>query len=341
MKKCSIKKYGINSIIMLGVSSICIGILLRQTGLQGLYSELRKAIPIWLVLGIGCMFVYWLIESIIQYMLVHKMHRQGASFWNAFKVVMTGQFFNAITPFSSGGQPMQAFVMLKQGIPVGTSASILMIKFIVYQISLTVYSIVVLLTRLEFFYTHVNGLVSLALIGFAVNGAVVWMLLMATFKPEWLKKISFYGINLLVKLRILKEGISLKKKVVGQVNLFKKSIQSFKESVGLLMPISMLTLVQLTAYFIIPYAVYRAFGLRESHLILLLSAAAFIVMFSSFIPTPGGAGVAEGGFFLFFQLFFPQTILPTAVLCWRMVTFYMPLCLGGIMTALPNEYRRS
>ena len=70
---------------------------------------------------------------------------------------------------------------------------------------------------------------------------------------------------------------------------------------------------------------------------MIVSAAAFIVMFSSFVPIPGSSGVAEGSFFLLFQLFFPQAILPTAVLCWRIITFYVPLCLGGIITALPNQ----
>ena len=68
-----------------------------------------------------------------------------------------------------------------------------------------------------------------------------------------------------------------------------------------------------------------------------ISFYVLLVMFSSFIPIPGGAGVAEGSFFLLFQLFFPSPILPTAVLCWRVITFYIPVCLGGIMTVLPNQ----
>ena len=122
--------------------------------------------------------------------------------------------------------------------------------------------------------------------------------------------------------------------------MFHENISEMSKNKRLIVRIGLLTIAQLTSYFLIPYTVYRAFGLKGTEVFVIISAAAFIVMFSSCVPIPGSSGVAEGSFFLLFQLFFPQAILPTAVLCWRIITFYVPLCLGGVITALPNQENR-
>lgn len=330
------KKYLVNLALIIGVGLLTLWVLMGSENPRALVGYLAKLIPLWVVIGFGCLIVYWGIETLIQYMLVEKMHR-GSGIWNSFKVVMTGHFFNAVTPFASGGQPMQAFLMVKQGIPLGTSASVLLSKFIIYQLMLTLYSSIVLIMELKFFVVKVKGVVYLALVGFTINLGVVIVLIMAAFMKEQVKRIGFWLINLLYKFRLLKSPAIYRRKIVMQVDLFNHNIDIIKKNKGLLCGVGVLTILQLTAYFLIPYAVYRALGLGGTQVFLMISAAAFIVMFASFIPIPGGSGVAEGSFFLLFQMFFPQAILPTAVLCWRVITFYVPLLVGAVITTLPNQ----
>ena len=291
------------------------------------------------MVGFICIGLYWGLETIIQHLLVERMQK-GNRLWNSFKVVMSGHFFNAITPFASGGQPMQAFIMMKQGIPLGTSASVLLSKFIIYQLTLTLYSLVVLILQLNFFVVKVKGIIYFSLIGFTINLGVVVVLIMAAFMKERAKKMGFWLVNLLHKLHLIKTSYLSKKKMFKQIDLFHENISEMSKNKRLIVRIGLLTIAQLTSYFLIPYTVYRAFGLKGTEVFVIISAAAFIVMFSSCVPIPGSSGVAEGSFFLLFQLFFPQAILPTAVLCWRIITFYVPLCLGGVITALPNQENR-
>lgn len=330
------KKYIANMILIIGVSLLTMWMLMGSAGLSQFIGYLTRLAPKWIAIGFICIGLYWALETMIQYLLVRKMYR-GNHLWNSFKVVMTGHFFNAITPFASGGQPMQAFVMMKQGVPLGTSASVLLSKFIIYQIILTLYSLVVLVMELKFFIVKVQGIIYLSLVGFLVNLGVVIILIMAVLKGEYVKKIGFWLINLLNKMHINRSPSTYKRKIIKQVDLFNSNIKVIKENKRLLLRVCILTVAQLTAYFVIPYAVYRAFGLRGTEMFVMISASAFIVMFSSFVPIPGGAGVAEGSFFLLFQLFFPSPILPAAILCWRVITFYVPLCLGGVITILPNQ----
>ena len=334
------KKYKWNVLFVFILGLIMAWILLGKGNPKMMLESVKTLAPKWLLIGLICIGLYVGVETIIQYMLTNKMQR-GHSLWNAFKVVMTGQFFNAITPFASGGQPMQAFIMAKQGVPVGTSISILMTKFIIYQLILTLYSMIALLIQMPFFFSKISGVVYLSLIGFLINFGIVMILVASVFMKQQLKRVGFWGVNLLHHMRIIKHPTGIKRKIIAQIDLFNKNIGLLKKNTSLLLQVSMLTIMQLTAYFLIPYAVYKAFGLAGTKMFVIISAAAFIVMISSFVPIPGGSGVAEGSFFLFFQLFFPTTILPTAILCWRLITFYIPLCIGGIMTMLPNHKVRN
>ncbi|MBE6022163.1 MAG: flippase-like domain-containing protein [Cellulosilyticum sp.] len=333
------KKYLINIGLVIGIGLVTLRLLVGDSDIISILDDFTRLSIRWTAIGFVCIALYWGFETIIQHTLVEKMHK-GNGLWNAFKVVMSGHFFNAITPFASGGQPMQAFIMMKQGVPLGTSASVLLSKFIIYQITLTIYSLVVLILQLNFFVVKVKGIIYLSLIGFCVNLAVVIVLIMAAFMKERTMRMGIWFVNLLHKMHMIKDAYPLKKKLVNQVQLFNENIGEMKKNKRLLLRVCILTIGQLTAYFLIPYAVYRAFGLKGAEVFVIISAAAFIVMFSAFVPIPGGSGVAEGSFFLLFQLFFPQAILPTAVLCWRIITFYVPLCLGGIITALPNQKNR-
>lgn len=333
------KKYIVNIAGIMVIGFVTLWLLFGGSNVATILDYFTKLSIKWTVVGFACIGLYWGLETMIQHILVERMQK-GSRLWNSFKVVMSGHFFNAITPFASGGQPMQALIMMKQGVPLGTSASVLLSKFIIYQLTLTIYSLVVLVLQLKFFVVKVKGIIYLSLIGFTVNLCVVVVLIMAAFMKERAKKMGFWLVDLLHKLHLIKTPYLSKKKLIKQVDLFNENISEMRKNKPLIVRICLLTIAQLTAYFLIPYAVYRAFGLRGTEVFVIISAAAFIVMFSSFVPIPGGSGVAEGSFFVLFQLFFPQAILPTAVLCWRIITFYVPLCLGGIVTALPNQKNR-
>lgn len=333
------KKYLINIGVIIIISLLTIGVLLGNTSIGQFNTWRNQMVPLWLLIAFICIVLYWGFETLIQNLLVKRMYKRN-HLWNSFKVVMTGHFFNAITPFASGGQPMQAITMVKQGVPIGTSASILLLKFIIYQIILTLYSLIVLILQLKFFANNVNGFIYLSIGGFFINTIIVGILIYIAVMKDKTKKIGFFCIKKLHQLKLIKRVNYYRRTIIKQVNLFNRSISEIQHNVALIIRITVLTVLQLTCYFLIPFAVYRALGLGGTHVFVMISAAALIAMISSFIPVPGGSGVAEGSFFVLFQLFFPTTILPVAILCWRIITFYMPLCCGALITVLPNYHNQ-
>ncbi len=110
--------------------------------------ETLKHINWWFMcMALGCMTIYWLMEArTLQLML--QTFEPNIGYSEVAKLVMATQFFNGITPFSTGGQPFQIYVLSKKKdlhISSVTSASIH--NFIMYQIVLVMMGIFALIFK--------------------------------------------------------------------------------------------------------------------------------------------------------------------------------------------------
>lgn len=285
---------------------------------------------IWILGVILLMVAYWFLETFILHHITKQFHPKQ-KFKSSLQTTMIGQFFNCITPFSSGGQPMQAFHMVKTGVPFGIASSCLLNKFIIYQVVLTIYSLVVLGMKLSEFSSKVNGFVYMVLLGFLINTVVVVILLSIMFFKRFTIRVVFSVIDRLVKMKWVKEGTQKKKYVLREFENFYRSFKYIKQHKKMVFFAVVLSTLQLTVYFLVPYFILRAFGLNAS-VFSMIAAQAFVLMISSFVPLPGAAGGAEVSFFAFFKLFFPANLLNISVLVWRLVTFYLTICVGMCFT---------
>lgn len=284
----------------------------------------------WIIGTLFLMIMYWFLETLILHLVTKKLH-PIQKFKSTLQTTMIGQFFNCITPFSSGGQPMQALHMVKTGVPFGRASSCLLTKFIVYQVVLTLYSLVVLFIKLDEFSAKINGFTYMVLFGFIVNTLVVLALLsIGCFKRVTIK-VVFKIIDILGKWKMIKHVNQKRHYVLKEFNSFYKSFDWMRHHKQMIFYMVVLSAIQLTVYFLVPYFILKAFGLHAS-ILSMISAQAFVLMISSFIPLPGAAGGAELSFFTFFRLFFPANLLNISVLVWRMVTFYLTICIGMCFT---------
>lgn len=74
-------------------------------------------------------------------------------------------------------ETLSLYLVVKTGVPFGVASSCLLTKFIIYQVVLTLYSLVVLCMKFGEFLAEVNGFTYMVMIGFIVNIAVVLALL--------------------------------------------------------------------------------------------------------------------------------------------------------------------
>ncbi len=305
-------------------------------GLDKLKEQLLMLNPYWIILAIIAMIIYWILEAKVLHMIANSL-KANIRFSDSFKVTMTGQFFNSITPFATGGQPAQAYELSKSGVKIGVAGSILTGKFIIYQSVLTLYSFVILVFKLGFFKSRLSNFTHLATLGFAVNTAVIVFLILLSSYMNFAHSVLVFFCKMLEKLKVIKDSDKLVENTERQLILFRDSFVIIRNNPLLIFRTSVLTMVQLMSFFIIPYFIYRAFGLSGDSIDNMIAAKAFVVMITSFIPIPGASGGAEGSFYMFFSMFFGRKIIGIAVLVWRIITFYFNLLFGGLFTLMSRR----
>ena len=340
--KADTKGYAKGLAFIAGTFAVLCIWLLKQYSIQALWKMMLGMRPLWILAALGLMVVYWVFESLGLHLAVSRfVPTQNPG--DTFCATMIGQFFNCITPFSSGGQPMQAWYLVKKGVSLSFASCSLLIKFIVYQFVLTIYSALTLLLCFKSFSGRISSIGWLIFVGFGVNLLVITGLLCLGFLRRPTEKVLYGSVSLLKKVNLISEQAASKAKERIQKELmeFYEGFAQIRQDIGGILAMSALTAVQLTAFFLIPLCIFYAFGLGKADVLLMICAGAFVLNFTSFIPLPGAAAGAEIGFHTIFSIFFPTHILSVAILFWRLLTFYLPICVGGCFTATAGVWRKN
>lgn len=340
--KADTKGYAKGLAFIAGTFAVLCIWLLKQYSIQALWKMMLGLRPLWILAALGLMVVYWVFESLGLHLAVSRfVPTQNPG--DTFCATMIGQFFNCITPFSSGGQPMQAWYLVKKGVSLSFASCSLLIKFIVYQFVLTIYSALTLLLCFKSFAGRISSIGWLIFVGFGVNLLVITGLLCLGFLRRPTEKVLYGSVSLLKKVKLISEQAASKAKERIQKELmeFYEGFAQIRQDIGGILTMSALTAVQLTAFFLIPLCIFYAFGLGKADVLLMICAGAFVLNFTSFIPLPGAAAGAEIGFHTIFSIFFPTHILSVAILFWRLLTFYLPICVGGCFTATAGVWRKN
>lgn len=300
---------------------------ISEGGKGTIVTALTALNPLWLLGGLVMMLLYWLLEAMCMQAIIRRLS-PGYPFGRTWYVSMIGQLFNNITPFASGGQPMQAVYLVHNGLSFGVATSALLSKFILYQAVLTLYSSVVLILRYPFFVSNISGFGPFILLGYAVSVAVMFGLICICFFQRFTRWIVSRSIGLLSRIRIIKRPDKAMNRAERELDSFHESFRMLRRHKGMILEVAFFSFLQLTAYFLIPYFICLAFGLSSVSPWSAVSAQSVVLMFSSFIPLPGAMGGAELGFYNLFSTFIPEGFLNVSILIWRLITFYLPIFVG-------------
>lgn len=323
----------INGTIIILSVILMMGYVLLVDGLDNILTVLSSANPIWIFFGIGCMLLYWFCEGTVLNRAVGFFGPKMTARQSA-KTCMIGQFFNCITPSSSGGQPMQAYYMYRIGISVGSSSSALMIRFITYQIALTIFSTMVLILKYQEFAANIQGFQYLILFGFTINAIVTVMLLLIGFYQKIALVMMHSLMRFLAFIRIVKHLDRQLAVVDREVEKFHQGFLAIKTHKAILVQMFGFTFLQLLAFFSVPVMIAASFGvsLTPNLIFTMIAGAACVQMSSAFIPLPGATGGAELSFYMLFGTVFPSHQINIAILLWRLLTFYLPILVGLVFS---------
>lgn len=325
------KKKCINYIILAIIILLSFRVLLGNIDPAIFYETIKMADGRFLLLGFVCMFVYWGLEALMMDNLIKKVNPE-MKFWSAIKTTIIGQYYSFLTPFASGGQPMQLYELGKDQMPIGNATAVLVSKFLIFQITVTLYSMVLFFLKIHSLFVNVQAVTTFVLFGLAINVIGLTMIVLMAFKPQKVEKVGHLVIEGLWRIKIIKH----RERAYGRLNHLTEEYQmamgQFHEDVKNTIWLFVLSVVQLTAFFSITYLVYLALGLRGVSYIDVISLQAMLYMAVSFIPSPGTAGASEVGFSLLLGSIFTSHLLAMAIILWRGISYYFGLVFCGLFT---------
>ena len=298
-----------------------------------------------LLLALAGIIVYWLLESVSMQIICNSLFK-GFSFIKTFIVTIIGQYFNCITPLSSGGQPMQAYYYSRFGLPLKHAMPMLLCRFIVYQLTMTVYAIIVLVLRFNYFMQDLRAIMYLVAIGFVGGFVLIAMLLSLAFAKNAVIRAVTWAINLLGRIGILKKPENTLANATKSLEEAYSGIRFLLKEPKVLIKVSLVTFVQLTVYFSLSWVIFAGFGLDMEKLgidpvegyFTVISCQAFVYLIASFVPLPGAIGASEASYITFFNYVYKDpSVVALSTFIWRAFTFYLPIVLGMILTLMVNN----
>ncbi|MCQ4022208.1 MULTISPECIES: lysylphosphatidylglycerol synthase transmembrane domain-containing protein [unclassified Ruminococcus] len=278
---------------------------------------------IWVFVAFVAFMMNIVMDVFVTYFFIRSEFK-SFTMWDAVKTSCVGQFFSAITPSSTGGQPMQIYLLSKMGISAGFSTSCMTQKFIVYQLTTTAISIFAIFLRFDYFVATMDTPYkwSLVILGFVSQIGVTTFLLIVSFCRGLSKKLLNLVSKIMHKLRFIKNPDEKTLAFEQQIENFheaNKNVFRYKKRMVLYY---LLVFCQVIFILICPYLLYRAFGFSGASPVDMVCAQAYVNLTSSLIPLPGSSGIAEFAYNMFMAEYFANGTLKSAILIWRFITYY-------------------
>lgn len=331
-----ISKKKVFNFLLISLSAIImIYILFRNNDIFQIYEILKNIQIRYIFIAVLSIFAFWLFESYMIYVLLTKFtdkEKNLNTFWLALKATMIGQYYSNITPFASGGQPVQLYIMKDESVPISSGTAVLVTKFLLYQVGVTSYSLILVIYRIKQLISYSSGVSIFVLTGLTLNVLMISIIILIALKPKIIIKFSEVVIYSLYKYHIIKDVYSMLLKINNFISEYEISIGKLKEDFSLTIRLFFITFIQLTAFFSITFFIYKSLNLSGSDLIEVICLQSFLYMAVSFIPTPGTVGASEVGFMLLLGHVFPSNIIGTALILWRGISYYFSLIFSGIFS---------
>ena len=324
------KKYRINIILLVLVSFIVIFFSLKDN-LNESIDYLLHLNYLWIVIACLLMILNILFQSLSQYRFLKEV-KPDYKFSSCFKLMMIAMFFNAITPFSSGGQPFEMYLLNKEGVKVSDSGNALLQNFITYQFALIfVGTLAIIFNKIFGIFPDGNLLKNVVLVGYIINVVVMSLIIIFSRAKKFNTKVFSKIFNFIFHFKFIKNREEKRLKAEKTLDDFYNSTAIMKNNFKNTILSFLYNLMSLMCLYLIPLFVF--FALKEYNKIdviksVVLSGYTFLI--GSFVPIPGATGGLEYGFMDFFGVFTKGGLLSSAMLIWRLITYYFGMLLGGI-----------
>lgn len=337
------KKKKVNIVINIFVILVVLSIVLYfslKDDYENIINSIFNMDVRFFILAVILFCFYRILVGFSNYNLV-RANGEKISIFKAIQISFIILFFNGVTPFAGGGQPMQIYYLHNEKIGVTKATNITLQNFIVYQISLILVGIFALLDNYFFGLFPNNSLIKrLVILGFVINLLVLVVTYILSFGKKTNRFICNRGISLLARLKFIKNPKDVRNKLNTYLNKFHSNAVLLKKKKGIVILNIFVNILGIVVLYIVPYAVFKGLNVNDVNVLESVVSTAYVMTIGSFVPIPGGTGGIEYGFIFFYGHLVKGSILNAAMLVWRFITYYLGIIFGALALACYRKKER-
>ena len=118
---------------------------------------------------------------------------------NVFKYTCIGNFFSAITPTATGGQPVEVYYMNKEGIETSNGTMAMLMQLCGFQTSILILSIIGAIIN----PTLLSGnILWFYILGLTINGVALLLMILGTFNKKMIYITHDFLVNIMIFFKI-------------------------------------------------------------------------------------------------------------------------------------------
>lgn len=335
------KKIVLNSIVIIIVSIVLILLVFFTDGAEKMINMIVGTEYKWLIVSFLCTVLFWVFGSFTLGMLKRGIIGKKNDPGQTFKTVMVGMFFSALTPFSTGGQPAQIFMLKRMGIDAGTGSSIIILKSVFNQTTLMVLTVGLYFANRQFLVMNIPKFNLLFIIGCTANLLLLSLYGLFLFNSKVVEKAVWYALRVLSFFKLIKNPMEKMEEMHDSLGRFKDGASLLNRNKLCIIGAFIMQMLQHFFLFLVPVFMLRAiegsFVSIFGGVIDLFICAAMVFMIAALVPTPGTSGGAEGLSLICIAPFFYNSPKMSVVLVWRLLTYYANVVVGGIFCLFVKE----
>lgn len=327
-----------NTIILLVLTIIILIVILKDD-----YKEILQVLTsmniMYILLAVFFFFFYVFLKAYTMYITIDN--KEKISLREAYKHELITQFFNGVTPYSTGGQPMEIYMIREHNISLAQSTNISIQNFIFYQVALVLFGIFAVTYNYIFkLFPETMFLKKLVLLGFIINALVAFGLILVLISKKFTKFVSKVLVKVLAKVRIIKNKEIILEKVNQKLDEFHNCARALKHKKKLIIKAILLNLLSLVCLYVIPlFVVMSLDDFTSLNVLSTLTSSAYVLLIGSFVPVPGASGGIEFGFLTFYGTFLSKKVVSAVLIMWRFITYYLAIIAGALAFSLEKKVK--
>ena len=317
----------LNFVLIFGTFLIVLAIGITDNNLGDTIRALRTMNPGWVALCALAFVAFVLCDTLsIMYFLSRQGYRVPLR-----KVLFTslaGHYYSNITPGASGGQPMQIYYLHKENVPTGVATSSIVMRFVCYQLMLSVIGTVLWIIYRPFVAQQTGNGQWILIVGYVYNLIMVTLVITLALWKNLVLRLADFGIRL--ARRWIRHPEETRERLHRQVESFHGSVMAYRDRPLDFLIQLLIGGLQLMCLMSIVYFIYRGMNLDEYGYWPVVTMSVMEYLAAAYTPLPGASGAQEGVFSMYFDRIFPNSMGFAALLLWRFFTYYISIMIGFV-----------